>query len=589
MTGIPCDVPVPKKVTSNSRMTLFLSRDWHTPFMSATLASLRIRNLALVEDITWEPHPGFVAITGETGAGKSVILGALKLLLGERADKSVIRSGAETCTVEAEFENVRDARISVLLEENGAEACEDNRLLIKRTLSATAAGRQFVNGSPCTIALLRALGDLLVDLHGPHDHQSLFAREQQTRLLDAFAGARAAAVDFAEARTRFLKLEQERDSILSDEQAAAREIDLLSHQTDEIASAALSSPAEEETLVARQRASANSQKISELCALLLGKTSEDESSLLNLFADLSRACRELERLDPAAKEVSAANEAAFTASQDLVTAIQSYAAHLDNEPGALPEIEARLDILQTLKRKYGATIDEVIAFGEKAETRLAELKGRAERQESLDAEIAASEKAMLEAGKKLSARRASSAKKLSQQIQSGLKDLGFAKSEFSIDLQALHHPGPHGLELAEFLFCPNPGEPARPLRAIASSGEISRVMLALKSALAAQDDVPVLVFDEIDANVGGEIAAKVGDKMRELGEARQVLCITHLPQVASNASSQFVVSKHVRAGRTETQLAPVKGKDRIEEVARMLGGKSDSALAHAKSLLQSAR
>ncbi len=553
--------------------------------MSATLASLRIRNLALVEDVLWEPRPGFTAITGETGAGKSVILGALTLLLGERADKSLIRTGADTCTVEAVFDQASDKPLAALIEEHGAEPCEDGRLLVKRTLPSEGAGRQFVNGSPCTLALLRALGERLVDLHGPHDHQSLFSREHQTRLLDRFAASDEIRAEFAESRRALLRLQEEKNSILTGAQAIARELDLLTHQTAEIDSAALL-PGEEETLLARQSAAANSHRITELCAKLAAGTSDDEDSLTSRLGDLSRLTRELTRLDPSAEPLSASCEAAFAAADDLARAVAHYSAAQESGPVNLSEIESRLDTLQTLKRKYGPTVDAVLAFHAEAAEKLAVLRARTERRDTLDADITAAEKTLRAVGKKLTTARTAAAKKLAEKVRTGLKDLGFAKSEFSISLEPQESPVSHGYETAEFQFSPNPGEPARPLRAIASSGEISRVMLALKSALADQDDVPVLIFDEIDANVGGEIAAKVGQKMRALGRSRQVLCITHLPQVAAAAACQFVVSKQVKDNRTRTQLDETTGESREEEIARMLGGKTDSALAHARVLLK---
>ncbi len=552
--------------------------------MSATLASLRIRNLALVEDLLWEPRPGFTAITGETGAGKSVILGALTLLLGERADKSLIRSGADLCTVEAVFDNVTEKRITRLLEDHGAEPCEDGHLIIKRTLPVEAAGKQFVNGSPCTLALLRALGVHLVDLHGPHDHQSLFSREQQTRLIDSFGSGEKLRDEFSTARRSLLKLQEEKTAILTGEQTAARELDLLTHQVSEIDSAALL-PGEEETLVARQRAAANAQRIGEISVQLAAGISEDENSLIGRIGDLSRLARELAKLDPSAEGIANACEATFGAADEFARAVDSYAAARDTEGGSLAEIESRLDIIQTLKRKYGATLEEVLAYHAEAAEKLAVLQNRSERRDTLDADIASADKTMRAIGAKLSASRKTAAKKLAEKVREGLKNLGFAKAEFSISLEALEEAAPHGFETAEFLFAPNPGEPSHPLRAIASSGEISRVMLALKSALADQDDVPVLVFDEIDANVGGEIAAKVGQKMKELGKARQVLCITHLPQVAAAAASQYVVSKQVKDGRTRTTLTETGGETREEEIARMLGGKSASALTHARALL----
>lgn len=552
--------------------------------MSATLASLRIRNLALVEELSWEPSAGFTSITGETGAGKSVLIGALTLLLGERADKELIRSGTESCTVEAVFEKIADERIDGLLEEFGAEPCEEGRLILKRTLSTQGAGRQFANGSPCTLALLRSLGVLLVDLHGPHDHQSLFSRDQQTRLLDRFADAEALCGEFTSARRELLRLREEKAAILAGEQAAAREMDLLAHQVREIEIASLV-PGEEETLAARQRSAANAQRIGEICAQLASGVSEADDSLTSRLGDLSRLARELARLDPSSEVILQASEAAFSAAEDFSRNITTYSSRIEESAGNLDEIEARLDLILSLKRKYGHSIEEILAYHAESAARLASLQAREERRDTLDADISAASSKLEGIGRKLTAKRTAAARKLAEKVRAGLKDLGFAKADFSISLEPLAEPAAHGCETAEFQFAPNPGEPAKPLRAIASSGEISRVMLALKGALADQDDVPVMIFDEIDANVGGEIAAKVGRKMQELGAARQVLCITHLPQVAACASGHFIVSKDIRDGRTRTLLSPAEGASREKEIARMLGGQSDSALAHARALL----
>jgi DNA repair protein RecN (Recombination protein N) len=551
--------------------------------MSATLTSLRIRNLALVEELLWEPRAGFVAITGETGAGKSIILGALSLVLGERADKDLIRPGADACAVEAVFENASDERIATFLASHGAETCEEGRLLLKRVLPVEGAARQFVNGSHCTLALLRSLGNLLVDLHGPHDHQSLFSRDQQTHLVDSFAGAEDLRDQFASARRTLLSLQHEKTSLLLDEQSVAREIDLLRHQEGEIAAARLQ-PGEEEILLSRQRVGTNARRIGELCAQLAEGTTGDENSLTSELENLTRLTRELIRLDSSAEPIAQACEALFVATNELARAVQTYSSALENDSIDLGGIEARLDTIQSLKRKYGRTIEEVIAFGEQASRKLSELLSRSERRGTLDAEISAAQEQMNAHGERLSALRLRASRKLVEKVRAGLKALGFIKSDFSIELEKT--PSAHGNETAEFLFSPNPGEPLHALRAIASSGEISRVMLALKSALADQDDVPILVFDEIDANVGGGIASKVGMKMSELGRSRQVLCITHLPQVAAAASSQFVVTKEIRDKRTRTCLVEANGKSREEEIARMLGGKSESALAHARALLE---
>ena len=552
--------------------------------MSATLASLRIRNLALVEEMTWEMAPGFIAITGETGAGKSIILGALTLVLGERADRDFIRTGAEHCVVEAVFENIDESRVAILLDSHGAEPCEGGHLIIKRVVSVNAVGRQFVNGSPCTLALLRALGNFLVDLHGPHDHQSLFSRDQQTHLLDSFAGAEQLREQFANARRVVLRLLDEQSSIVRDAQGIAREVDLLTHQVNEIEAARLQ-PDEEEALLSRQRVAINARRIMEMCVQLASETAESQDSLMSRLESLSRLVRELARLDSAAGEIEQAFQSVFVAGDELVRAVQSYASALESNPIDLSEIESRLDTIQTLKRKYGSSIRDVLNFGEQAGRKLNELAGRSERRETLDEEILAAQKTMRACGEELSALRMRTSAKLAEKVRAGLKSLGFARSGFSISLEKLDTPSVNGNETAEFLFSPNPGEPLRPLRAIASSGEISRVMLALKSALADQDDIPVLVFDEIDANIGGEIAAKVALKMRELGQSRQVLCITHLPQVAAAALRHFVVTKEITDERTRTLIVEARGKSREEEIARMLGGKSKSALGHARTLL----
>ncbi|HVQ20489.1 MAG TPA: AAA family ATPase, partial [Terrimicrobiaceae bacterium] len=481
--------------------------------MSATLTSLRIRNLALVEELTWEPDQGFVAITGETGAGKSIILGALTLVLGERAGKDLIRTGVDSCSVEAVFEPISDQRIISLLADHGADPCEEHRLLLKRTLAAAGTGRQFVNGSPCTLALLRSLGNLLIDLHGPHDHQSLFSREQQTRLLDRFACAEKIRQQFEDARRIWLGLQEERASILLDAQHAAREADLLAHQTREIEGATLQ-PGEEEILLSRQRVANSARRIGELCASLGAKISESDDSLAVKVEELSRIARELLRLDASSEAIDLGCKELFLAANELARAVQSYSGRLEGESADLATIEARLDTIQLLKRKYGSTLEEVIAFGGRASRRLAELLGRSERRESLDAEIAAAEKEVRALGENLTARRASASEKLADKVRGGLKALGFGRADFFVALERLNSPGANGYETAEFLFSGNPGEPPRPLRAIASSGEISRVMLAFKSVLADEDDVPVLVFDEVDANIGGEIASKVGAKMR---------------------------------------------------------------------------
>ena len=556
--------------------------------MLATLASLRIRNLALVEDLAWQPGPGLVAITGETGAGKSLLIGALQLLLGERADKSLIRSGADACTVEAAFETADSRELDAWLEEQGTEPCADGQLFLKRTLSAAGSGRQFVNGSPCTLSVLKALGDRLVDLHGPHDHQSLFSREAQTRVLDAYAGAAAVAGDFAAAHRETNRLAGEIEGLRALEQDATLRREMLAHAAREIAEAKLS-PGEEEEVVARLRAAGNGQRLLELSSQLeaaLG--AEGDGGLRQALADAIRAARELARLDQSAAALNEALGEVATRIADLENDVRSYAEKIDSDPGTLRELEARADLLQALKRKYGGTIEEIVARGEQAAQDLEEIETRGEKIATLEKEASAAAGRAVKLAKALSAARAKAAPALAKAVTAELRELGFLRAGFGVRLEALAEARAQGAEWAEFEFAPNPGEPVKPLRAIASSGEISRVMLALKSVLAGQDGVPLLVFDEIDANVGGEVAVKVGQKMRGLSAAHQVLCITHLPQVAAAAHRQFSVTKEYDGNRTVTAVGELVGTARVAELARMLGGQdTDSARAHARTLLAS--
>jgi len=552
----------------------------------ATLVSLRIRNLALVEDLTWQPGAGLAAITGETGAGKSLLIGALQLLLGERADKSLIRTGADSCTVEAVFEVAGAKELDVWLEEQGAEPCADGELLLKRTLSTTGSGRQFLNGSVCTLAALKVLGDRLVDLHGPHDHQSLFSREAQTKVLDAYAGANEVASAFAVAHREQARLAGEVARLHGLEQDAALRRDMLAHAAKEIAAAKLQ-PGEEEEVMSRLRAAGSSQRLIELGSQLQSALGSDgEGGMRVALAEAVRAGRELARLDEAAGAILSSLEDVAGRMTDLENEVRHYAERIDADPATLRELEERADLLQSLKRKYGGTMEEVMARGEQAAKDLEDIETRGERIAELQKEQVAMASKATKLAKSLSAARAKAAPSLTKAVTKELRELGFLRAEFGVQLELLDEARSLGAELAEFEFAPNPGESAKPLRAIASSGEISRVMLALKSVLAGQDGVPLLVFDEIDANVGGEVAVKVGQKMRELSKAHQVLCITHLPQVAAAAHRQFAVTKEFDGTRTTTAVGELSGAERVAELARMLGGQdSKSALAHARSLL----
>src|SRR5216117_3063550 len=539
--------------------------------MPAVLTLLRIKNLALVEELEWQIRSGFVAVTGETGAGKSIIIGALQLLLGERADKSLIRTGTDLCTVEAVFTGRDLQKLNPKLVEAGIEPCE-NDLIIKRSFSVAGGTRQFINGSPTTLSILKNLGDELVDLHGPHDHQSLLSPMTQLSLLDSFARVEAQLGEYRKHYRQLQTLLAEQAALNTAETAREQELDLLRHQITEIKSANLVA-GEEEEIERRYKLASNSKRLIELATAVVNKLSKADRSVLSRPAETRRLGRELEKIDSSIAQLSSAHTASVVELSEIARSLSAYAEKFDLDPKQLAALEQRVSLFETLKRKYGDSIGEVIAFGERAVERMRTIEGRDAELERLARDRKSTRTQMNRAGEALRNLRAKGAPKLSENIRRNLRDLGFRQSEFEAKFNALDEPGPNGFDSVELLFSPNPGEPLKPLRAIASSGEISRLMLAIKSALAAHDAIPLLVFDEIDTNVGGEIAHAVGAKMQTLGRDHQVICITHLPQVAATGSSHFVVTKEVVRGRTYSQLREVRGK-------------SESALELAASLLK---
>lgn len=549
------------------------------------LTLLRIKNLALVEELEWEPGPGFVAVTGETGAGKSIILGALKLLLGERADRGAIRAGADGCSVEATFVIPDDLQLNPALIEQGVEPCADGVLILRRHISAEGPSRQFINGSPATLNALRWVGDALVDLHGPHDHQSLFSTERQLDALDAFADCTAERATHADAFRRVQGLEAERADLGADPGTVAREIDLARHQLDEIRSLQIR-PEEEPDLVARYSHASNSRRLIDLATRALATLEESEGATLDRLAESQRLLNEIEGADPdSGAPLAASHRAAVVELEELASSLRGYAEDLDLDPAALAGLEQAINALESVKRKYGGSLEAALEFAEKTAARLERMERRGEELERVDRALDDARAALRRAAQALSKKRAAAAPRLAAEVSRHLKDLGFQRSDFRIDLARAAEPRLSGADLIEFVFAPNPGEPARALRQVASSGEISRVMLALKTALAKEDSVGLMIFDEIDANVGGEIAHAVAAKMRSISGRHQLLVITHLPQVAAAARAQFLVTKEFSGERTRSLLHRVEGDRRVEEIARMLGGGGASARAHARTLL----
>ncbi|MGV3774637.1 MAG: DNA repair protein RecN, partial [Verrucomicrobiales bacterium] len=514
---------------------------------------MRIKNLALVTDLTVELRKGYNAITGETGAGKSIIIGALNLALGQRADRTLIRSGADSCSVEAVFSIPElSSRLNPILEENGLESCAEGELIVKRVFSATGTNRQFVNGSPATLHVLGVIGDYLVDMHGPHDHQSLLDPSKQLFLLDAFGRLLPLRENVQKAHRQREELLAEKAGLIVDEKSYAQQLDLLRFQAREISEAELL-PGEEEEVENEYKRSSNSARLLELTQTALNVVGEEDESIISRTSLLGRTLHEIEKVDPGANDLTSLHEQVTAQLHDLQRAIYQYHDAVELNPERLVELEHRLNLIQTLKRKYGSSLEEVIRFGEEAQQKLNSLEQRDEELARINAELAKAETRYVQAAQELSAARKKIAPKFGKSVAKELSDLGFKQSIFEASVTQAAGAGKFsasGIDSVEFQFAPNPGESLKALRAIASSGELARVMLALKTVLAAEDEIPVLVFDEVDANVGGETAHVVGQKMRQISHARQVLCITHLAPVAAAADTHFVVAKEVTGGRT---------------------------------------
>ena len=555
------------------------------------LATLRIRNLALVPDLTLELHPGLNVLTGETGAGKSVILGAIQLVIGQRADRTAIRAGSDLCSIEAVFHASRcQAAVDDILSAAGLDPCESGALVIRRSIAANGINRQFVNGSPTTLATLAALGQCLVDLHGPHDHQSLLQPARQLDILDAFG-------NLLPLRRTVAALVHQRDSLHRDllslrgDDAASihQQRDLLAHQAQEIEAARLQ-PGEDASLADAHLKASNAARILELSSSAVAGLAEEDDSVSNRLSIIGRCIHEMARLDPSAAHLTEAHNSACTSIRDLHQAIESHAATVDVNPERLAALTERLNLVQSLRRKYGNSIEAILDFARQAREDLASLDGREERAARVHHDIALVESRIQDACAQLRGQRAEVGPRLAQAAIRELDSLGFQQAGLHVSLQpSTGHDtpataSPSGTDHCEFLFAPNPGEPPRPLRAIASSGELARVMLALKTVLAREDSVPVLLFDEVDANVGGETAHAVGRSLKRIAQAHQVLCISHLAPVAAHADAHYVVTKETRDGRTESRIQALDADGRISELGRMLGG-GPAANYHARHLL----
>lgn len=558
--------------------------------VGSVLQSLRIRNLALLEEVSLEFEAGFTAVTGETGAGKSILLGALSLLAGERADKTVIRQGAAAAEVEAALFFKDSTRIDRALEELGLPACEEGVLILRRTLPREKAPRISVNGALATLAALQRLGELWIDFHGPAEPRRLLRPDCQLELLDLHGKAGGAVADYAGSFRAWREAQAEHRRVAGEQRLSPDQVDFLRAQLARFDALELTSEAIQELERDHQRLS-RSRDLQELSgALEAGLTGDD--GLQSRLAALLREARNLEALDSASRPLAERLASLAVELNDLGAEFGNLSRELQLDPAQADALNARMDAWLELRRRHGGDLAAVIAARD-------EMRRRLEIQGDLDGTLTrleqAAEAALAEVRKKaktLRAAREKAAKSLEKAASNAISRLGFARADFRIRVTALAEPGPSGDCAVEFLFSPNAGEAPLPLARIASSGELARVMLALKTVLASLDAVPLLVFDEVDANVGGEIGRVVGANLAEIATGHQVLCVTHLPQVAAQAASHLVVRKDQTGERAVVGIAPLHGdrKARTAELARMLGdSKSRSALEHAAGLLGGAR
>lgn len=557
------------------------------------LTLLKVRNLALVEEAAVEWGPGLNVITGETGAGKSVLMGALALLLGERAEPGAVRNGTDRCIVEARFELQGPARqaVEAILEEAGVEPEDDGSLLVRRIVKAAGGGGATVNDSPVTLGLLKRLGGVLVDLHGPHDHQSLFKTSAQLDVLDSVAADATELAAYQATWHEQRQWEARLAELEGDVGDVDAQIDLLEYRVKEISEAALD-PDEEPRIHQEHEVLGNLQRVLELSQEIVQAISEGEPSALGVLHGALQDAPELARLLPEAAEWADSLTRHANALAALSTEVQRRAESLEGDGERLEWLDNRIATYERLKRKYGPELADVQHVLQTSSARLADLKSRDERRTEAKTQLARLAHELQTRGLALRQRRQAAAARLGPAITRELRELGFEHGRLDVELTPLDASSAQGLDHVEMMFAPNEGEGRRPLRAIASSGEISRVMLAIKVVLADADRTDVLVFDEIDANVGGETAHAVGRKLAAAAAARQVVAITHLAPVAAHGRHHVLVAKNVEDGRTLTRVRILPEADRPAEITRMLGGDiaghGDAAHALALDLLRRA-
>ena len=553
------------------------------------LERLTIRDLALVEKSEIAFGGGLIAVTGETGAGKSLTVQALALIVGGRADADIVREGAKSCVVEAEFRLAGEAakRAAALLDEWGLEF-DGEALIVRREVSAEGRSRASVNQSSVTLVNLKRLGEQLIDLHGQHEHQSLLREGAVLATLDRLAGLEADRSKFAETLAALREAEGELARLREQLATFAERRDYLATAATELSEAKLRE-GEEEELKAEAARLAHADRLRELATLAAERLSEDERAAVESLGAASRAIEQAAALDPSLANALAQLNEASIAGQEAARTLASYLDQLEADPERLEQIESRRELYARLTRKYRRSVAELIAWRAELERELSQGEDADGALARAEARVVAAEVACLAAGKALSRKRTAAAREWSAALTRELKPLGFPHARVAFELAAVleGRPTPSGLDVAELEFTANPGEPARALAKIASGGELSRVMLALKCALQARDRVDLLVFDEVDSGIGGAVAQAVGERLRDLAQHRQVVCVTHLPLIAALAGHHLAVTKHVASGRTVARVTALERADRVEELARMLAGErvTETTRRQARELL----
>ena len=553
------------------------------------LERLVIRDLALVERAEIAFGCGLHAVTGETGAGKSLMVDALALVVGGRADADIVREGTKSCIVEAEFRLAGDSskRVAELLDEWGLEF-DGETVIVRREVSAEGRSRASVNQSSITLANLKRLGEQLLDLHGQHEHQSLLRDGAALATLDRLAGLEPERAKFADTLAALRESENELARLRESLATFAERRDYLASAAEELDEAQLRE-GEEAALKAEAARLAHADRLRELATLASERLSEGEGAAVEAIGVARHAVEQASALDPSLVEALAQLTEANIAAQEAARTLAAYLGHLEADPERLETVEARRELYTRLTRKYRRALVDLIAWREELATELLQgndAEGALARAED---RVAKAEGVCIAVGKALSKKRQAAAKEWSMSLTRELKPLGFphARVNFEVATVLDGRPTPHGLDEVTLAFTANPGEPPRPLAKIASGGELSRVMLALKCALQTRDRVDLLVFDEVDSGIGGAVAQAVGERLRGLAEHRQVVCVTHLPLIAALAGHHLAVSKHVAGGRTTARVAVLERNERVEELARMLAGErvTETTRRQARELL----